>query len=68
MDGNTLSLKYNDGKKTIVVPSEATVVNLVPGSIQPGPRFRSAVGKEGWWKLGSSGDGHGPWRDHPTYL
>jgi hypothetical protein len=47
VDGNTLSLKYNDGKKRIVVPSEATVVNLVPGSIQPGPRFSFRGGKEG---------------------
>ena len=24
-------LKYKDGEKTIVVPSDATVVNLIPG-------------------------------------
>ena len=30
-EGNTLMLKYKDGEKTIVVPSDATVVNLIPG-------------------------------------
>ena len=32
-------MKYKDGEKTIVVPSNATVVNLVPGSkadLKPG--------------------------------
>jgi hypothetical protein len=30
-DGNTLTLKYKDGEKTIVVPADAIVVNLIPG-------------------------------------
>src|ERR1700739_4705071 len=30
-EGNTLMLKYKDGEKTIVVPSDAIVVNLIPG-------------------------------------
>jgi hypothetical protein len=41
VDGNTPSLKYKDGEKTIVVPSDATVVNLVPGSkadLKPGTK------------------------------
>jgi outer membrane lipoprotein SlyB len=41
VDGNTLSLKYKDGEKTIVVPSDATIVNLVPGSkadLKPGTK------------------------------
>ncbi len=29
-DANTLMLKYKDGERT-VVPSDATVVNLIPG-------------------------------------
>jgi len=42
VDGNTLSLKYKDGEKTIIVPSDATVVNLVPGSkadLKPGTKI-----------------------------
>jgi hypothetical protein len=31
-EGNTLQVKYKDGEKTIVVPKDAEVVNLVPGS------------------------------------
>ncbi len=30
-EGNTLTLKYKDGEKTIVVPADAVVVNLIPG-------------------------------------
>jgi len=30
VEGNTLQVKYKDGEKTNVVPSEAEVVNLVP--------------------------------------
>ena len=30
-EGNTLTLKYKDGEKTIVVPSDAIVVNLISG-------------------------------------
>jgi hypothetical protein len=39
VEGNMLSLKYKDGEKTIVVPSDTTVVNLVPGNkadLKPG--------------------------------
>jgi hypothetical protein len=42
MEGNTLLLKYKDGEKTIVVPSDATVVNLVPGNkadLTPGTKI-----------------------------
>src|SRR5262249_34518942 len=31
VEGNTLQVKYKDGEKTIVVPKDAEVVNLVPG-------------------------------------
>jgi hypothetical protein len=32
VEGNTLQVKYKDGEKTIVVPNDAEVVNLVAGS------------------------------------
>jgi hypothetical protein len=32
VEGNTLQVKYKDGEKTIIVPKDAEVVNLVPGS------------------------------------
>ncbi len=32
VEGNTLQVKYKDGEKTIVVPKDAEVVNLVKGS------------------------------------
>jgi outer membrane lipoprotein SlyB len=41
-DGNTLTLKYKDGEKTIVVPSDAIVVNLIPGEkadLKPGAKI-----------------------------
>src|SRR5262249_11339020 len=55
-DGNTLMLKYKDGEKTIVVPSDATVVNLIPGDrddLKPGakifiPRWEKRAG--GTWE------------------
>jgi hypothetical protein len=31
VEGNTLQVKYKYGEKTIVVPKDAEVVNLVPG-------------------------------------
>lgn len=31
VEGNTLQVKYKDGEKTIVVPADAAIVNLVPG-------------------------------------
>jgi outer membrane lipoprotein SlyB len=41
-EGNTLTLKYKDGEKTIVVPSDAIVVNLIPGDkadLKPGAKI-----------------------------
>jgi len=41
-DGNTLTLKYKDGEKTIAVPSDAIVVNLIPGDkadLTPGAKI-----------------------------
>src|SRR6201987_120608 len=41
-EGNTLMLKYKDGEKTIVVPSDAPIVNLVPGDkadLKPGTKI-----------------------------
>jgi len=32
VEGNTLQVKYKDGEKTIIVPKDAEVVNLVTGS------------------------------------
>jgi hypothetical protein len=40
-EGSTLTLKYKDGEKTIVVPADIPVVNLVPGSradLKPGEK------------------------------
>ena len=42
VDGNVLTLKYKDGEKTIVVPADAVVVNLVPGDkadLKPGAKI-----------------------------
>jgi hypothetical protein len=58
-EGNTLMLKYKDGEKTIVVPSDATVVNLIPGdrgdlkrvpksSSRGGRKRRTARGEQLW--------------------
>jgi hypothetical protein len=55
-DGNTLMLKYKDGEKTIVVPSDATVVNLIPGDkadLVPGAKIfipRWAKTADGTWE------------------
>jgi hypothetical protein len=41
-EANTLTLKYKDGEKTIVVPSDAVVVNLIPGDpadLKPGAKI-----------------------------
>jgi len=41
-EGKTLTLKYKDGEKTIVVPSDAIVVNLIPGDkadVKPGAKI-----------------------------
>ena len=32
VDGNTVTLKYKDSERTIVVPSDSAVVNLAPGN------------------------------------
>ena len=55
-EGNTLMLKYKDGEKTIVVPSDATVVNLIPGDkadLVPGAKIfvpRWAKTADGTWE------------------
>jgi hypothetical protein len=55
-DANTLMLKYKDGEKTIVVPSDATVVNLIPGDkadLVPGAKIfipRWAKTADGTWE------------------
>jgi hypothetical protein len=55
-EGNTLTLKYKDGEKTIVVPSDAIVVNLIPGDkadLKPGAKvFVPAWAKtsDGTWE------------------
>ena len=55
-EGNTLTLKYKDGEKTIVVLSDAIVVNLIPGDkadLKPGAKVlipawaKSADGDDG---------------------
>jgi len=41
VEGNALTLKYKEGEKTILVPSEATIVNLTPGTqadLKPGAK------------------------------
>jgi hypothetical protein len=49
-------LKYKDGEKTIVVPSDATVVNLIPGDkadLVPGAKIfipRWAKTADGTWE------------------
>jgi hypothetical protein len=55
-EGNTLMLKYKDGEKTIVVPSDAIVVNLIPGDkadLVPGAKIfipRWAKAADGTWE------------------
>jgi hypothetical protein len=56
VEGNTLQVKYKDGEKTIVVPSNAEVVNLVAGDksdLKPGahvfiPRWEKQA--DGAWQ------------------
>jgi hypothetical protein len=58
VEGNTLSLKYKDGEKTIVVPADAPIVNLLPGDkadLKAGakvfvPRWQKAA--DGSWEAG----------------
>jgi hypothetical protein len=33
VDGNTVTLKYNDGEQRIVIPSGTVIVTYLPGSI-----------------------------------
>jgi outer membrane lipoprotein SlyB len=55
-EGNTLTLKYKDGEKTIVVPADAIVVNLVPGDkadLKPGAKIfipQWAKNADGTWE------------------
>jgi hypothetical protein len=56
VDGNVLTLKYKDGEKTILVPSDAVVVNLIPSDktdLKPGakvfvPRWEKKA--DGTWE------------------
>lgn len=52
-EGNTLTLKYKDGEKTIVVPADATIVNLIPGDksdLKPGAKvFIPVKNTDGNW-------------------
>lgn len=56
VEGNTLTLKYKDGEKTILVPSDAPVVNLLPGDksdLKPGTKVfipRWAKKDDGTWE------------------
>ena len=63
-EGNTLMLKYKDGEKTIVVPSDATVVNLIPGDkadLVPGAKiFIPRWEKRSRWDVGSNSGARGP--------
>jgi hypothetical protein len=41
VEGNALTLKYKEGEKTILVPTDATIVNLAPGEqadLKPGAK------------------------------
>jgi hypothetical protein len=50
VDGRTLTLKYKDGEKKIVVPTEAAIVTFAPGAksdLQPGVKiFIAAATKQ----------------------
>jgi hypothetical protein len=56
VDGNVLTLKYKDGEKAILVPSDAVVVNLIPSDkteLKPGakifvPRWQKKA--DGTWE------------------
>ena len=64
-EGNALTLKYKDGEKTIVVPSDAIVVNLIPGDkadLKPGAKIFIPAGEECQWHHGSGGGAGGPRR------
>jgi hypothetical protein len=49
VDGQTLTLKYKDGEKTIIVPPDAAIVTYVPGDkseITPGTKIFIAAAKK----------------------
>jgi hypothetical protein len=49
VDGQTLTLKYKDGDKKILVPSTAVIVTYVPGSkadLKPGIKIFIAAAKK----------------------
>jgi hypothetical protein len=44
VDGETLTVKYKDGEKKIIVPPDVPIVTFVPGDkadLKPGSRFSS---------------------------
>jgi hypothetical protein len=56
VDGNVLTLKYKDGEKAILVPTDAVVVNLIPSDktdLKPGAKIfipRWAKKADGTWE------------------
>ena len=49
VDGHTLSVKYKDGEKKLVVPPDATIVTYVPGDkseLKPGTKVFIAAAKK----------------------
>ena len=57
VDGQTLTLKYKDGEKKIIVPPEAPIVAFAPGDkgdLKPGVRFHRCGQKAGRWVVASS--------------
>jgi hypothetical protein len=62
--GVGMLLKYKDGEKTIVVPSDATVGNLIPGDkadlLPRAKNIHPALGEDSRWDLGSNSRARGP--------
>jgi hypothetical protein len=56
VDGNVLTLKYKDGEKAILVPADATIVDLIPSDktdLKPGAKVfvpRWAKKSDGTWE------------------
>jgi hypothetical protein len=49
VDGHTLSVKYKDGEKKLIVPPDATIVTYVPGDkseLKPGTKIFIAAAKK----------------------
>jgi hypothetical protein len=49
VDGQTLSVKYKDGEKKLIVPPDATIVTYVPGDkseLKPGTKIFIAAAKK----------------------